>query len=62
MPAQFALIAAVVLALGTIRALVRGDAAAGEGISRQDDPLAYWFIVSLTSAAAILLAIVGLRA
>ncbi len=48
-----ALVVALLMAAGIVRALVRGDAAAGEGLSREDEPLAYWGIVGIAAAALI---------
>jgi len=57
-----ALVGAAILALGITRALVRGDAAAGEGIRREDEPLTYWGIVGAASVCLVLLLIVAWRA
>ncbi len=53
-----ALFVALLMATGIVRALIKGDAAAGEGLSREDEPLAFWGIVGI--AAAILVVILYL--
>lgn len=58
----WAIVVAVILALGITRALVRGDAAAGEGIRRQDEPLAYWGIIATATVGLVVLLVVAWRA
>ena len=48
-----ALILAAVAGLATITSFLKRDAAAGRGISRADEPLAYWGIVIVSGAIAL---------
>ena len=48
-----ALIIAAVAGLATVSSLLKRDAAAGRGISREDEPLAYWGIVFVSGAIAV---------
>jgi hypothetical protein len=50
-----ALFVALLMAVGIARALIRGDAAAGEGLSREDEPLAYWGIIGIGSAVLVVM-------
>lgn len=62
MDQKWALIVATLLALCIARALVRGDAAAGEGIKRDESPIAYWGIIAAGLAGLVLLLAVAWRA
>jgi len=46
---------ALLMAAGIVRTLIRGDAAAGEGLSREDEPLAFWGIVGIAAAALVVM-------
>jgi len=50
-----ALFVALLMAAGIVRTLIRGDAAAGEGLSREDEPLAFWGIVGIAAAALVVM-------
>jgi hypothetical protein len=56
-----ALIVAAILACGIMRALIRGDAAAGEGISRHHEPMAFWGIVSVAAVGLLVMLVIAWR-
>jgi hypothetical protein len=43
-------------------ALIKGDAAAGQGISREDERLAFWGLIFIYAALAIIMLYVAWRA
>lgn len=57
-----ALFIALLMAAGTVRALIRGDAAAGEGLSREDEPLAFWSIVGIAAAIMVVMLYLAAKA
>lgn len=48
-----ALFVALLMAAGIVRTFIRGDAAAGEGLSREDEPLAFWGIIGIAAAVLV---------
>lgn len=48
-----ALIFAAILAASVVTMLLRGEAAAGEGLGRMTEPLGYWCIVAAASVSAV---------
>lgn len=50
-----ALIFAGLAVAGIVVALIKGDAAAGEGISRENDPMAFWGLMFVYAALALIM-------
>ncbi|MEP9404549.1 hypothetical protein [Sphingomonas sp. VNH70] len=46
---------ALLMAAGIVRTLIRGNAAAGEGLSREDEPLAFWGVVGTAAVVLVVM-------
>lgn len=47
---------------GIVIALIRGDAAAGEGLGREDEPMAFWGLISIYATFAMIMLYVAWHA
>ena len=57
-----ALIFAGIAITGIVVALIKGDAAAGRGISRKDDSTAFWFLLFVYAVVAVVMLYVAWQA